>query len=134
MEDKILIPKNYTQLEMYLNHNNIDISKIILNTYYDFINLLNDWNYLSNHLDLKNKDIIYFLKNPRKLISKIIAIKLATRKYYVNNIELIQMIQSIIDSFNPLNPTMIVFSDKIIPSFYLKLIINKWNKLNKLRL
>ena len=134
MDGNILTPKNYTQLEMYLNYKNIEISKIILNTYYNLINLLNDWNYLSNHLDIKNKNVIYFLKNPRKLISKIVAIKLATRKYNISQIQSIHMIESIINSFNPQNPSIIIFSDKIIPDFYLKFTINQFNQLIKLRL
>ena len=127
----ILIPKNYTQLDIYIKHKNINISKIILNTYNNFINLLKDWNNISNYFDIKNSNVIYFLKNPRKLISKIVAIKLATRRYNINEIELIKIIKDIIDSFNPQNPNIIIYSGKIIPIFYLKYTIYEFNKLIK---
>ena len=127
----ILIPKNYTQLDIYIKHKNINISKIILNTYNNFINLLKDWNNISNYFDIKNSNVIYFLKNPRKLISKIVAIKLATRRYNINEIKLIKIIKDIIDLFNPQNPNIIIYSGKIIPIFYLKYTIYEFNKLIK---
>lgn len=133
MEKSVLIPKNYTQLEMYLNYNKIDISKIILNTYYDIINLINDWTYLSYHLDVTNENFIYFIKNPRKLVSKIVAVKLYTRKYNINRTELIKIIKNIVNSFDFQNPSIIIYSNKIISSFYLKFTINNFNQLIKIR-
>ena len=131
MNHLILKPKNYTQLDLYIKHKNINVSKIILNTYNNLIDLLKDWNNVSNYLNLKNKNVIYFLKNPRKLISKIVAIKLAIRKYNTNEIELIEIIKDIMYSFNPLKPDIIIYSGKIIPKFYFKYTIYEFNKLIK---